>query len=186
MASKAPPTSAYRSAKDQHAHAHDEPHVISIPVLVGTFMALLALTGITVGATAIDLGATGNLFVALAIAAVKAILVALIFMHLWFDQKYNVMIFFGSIVFVILFVSITMLDVEAYQPDIRAVDEDTQDLEQPPLPTDAAGMTPTQTTPTAAGAPAGVPAGAPAGAPGGDSIRLPEGGEGPRTAPTAH
>lgn len=150
---------------EQHAQAHHEPHVISIPVLLGTFAALIVLTVITVGATAVDLGPTGNLAVALIIAAMKATLVALIFMHLWFDQKYNVMVFCGALLFVFLFVSITFIDVSHYQSSIRAVDIETPaDVVAEPAPT---------AVPT-------VPASPPAG-----PIRVPEGG-GPRTAPTAH
>jgi cytochrome c oxidase subunit IV len=174
MASKAARTAP--SADHGHdGHGHDEPHVISIPVLIGTFVALMVLTGITVGATSFDLGGTGNLIVALAIAAVKAILVALIFMHLWFDQKYNVMVFFGSILFVVLFVSVTFIDVSRYQPDIRQVDEDTMTLEEKPMPADAVGVAPIEGAPTAAPVPA----------PQGEGLVLPP-SDGPRTAPTAH
>ena len=175
MASKAQRTVA-DPVEHQEAHGHDEPHVIGIPMLVGTFLALIVLTVITVGATSFDLGGTGNLVIALVIAGIKAILVAMIFMHLWFDQKYNVMVFFGSLIFVILFVSITFIDVSRYQSDIRAVDAETMDLEQPPIPADAAGATPTE--PTATAEPA---APAPAIE---EGVRLPP--EGPRTAPTAH
>lgn len=166
MASKA--RAADDSVADQHAEAHHEPHVISIPVLLGTFGALILLTIATVGATAIDLGGTGNLVVALLIAAVKAILVALIFMHLWFDQKYNVMIFFGSIIFVVLFVSFTTIDVSRYQENVEAADADAIAAEA----AEAAEAPPEGTA---------VPTAAPLD----EGVRLPR-DDGPRAAPTSH
>jgi cytochrome c oxidase subunit IV len=153
---------------EQHDHAHHEPHVISIPVLIGTFAALIALTILTVGATAIDLGGAGNLVVALVVAAIKAILVALIFMHLWFDQKYNAMVFGGSLIFVFLFVAFTTIDASRYQDDIRAIDDEKAQQEV------VAEKPPPATTATAAPT-----------APRDESVRLPS-DDRPRTAPTAH
>ncbi len=49
-------------------------------------LALLALTAATVGASYVNLG-MGNVAVALAIASVKAALVALFFMHLRFENR---------------------------------------------------------------------------------------------------
>ena len=49
---------------------------------------LLILTGITVGASYIDFG-SGNVAIALFIASIKAILVALFFMHLKDDKPVN-------------------------------------------------------------------------------------------------
>ena len=56
-------------------------HVMPPGVLLAVFAALIALTAITVAVTRVDLG-SWNLVAALAIATVKASLVALYFMHL--------------------------------------------------------------------------------------------------------
>jgi cytochrome c oxidase subunit IV len=49
---------------------------------LGVFGALLALTAVTVGASYLQLSTTGTVVLAIAIATVKAALVALFFMHL--------------------------------------------------------------------------------------------------------
>lgn len=98
---------------------YDQPdvHPASMAMLVSIFVALLLLTGITVGVAYIDLGEL-NLFVALGIATVKAMLVAWFFMHLSHDSGFNRLAFFSSFIFVALFVSITLMDSGQYQADL--------------------------------------------------------------------
>jgi len=107
---------------EPHHEEHHDHHIMSPKVLIGTWVGLMILTGLTVGAIKVDFGAQANLVVAMAIAAAKAMLVCLIFMHLWFDQKYNVMVFFGSIIFVVLFISITFIDTSRNEPYRDAFD----------------------------------------------------------------
>lgn len=95
-------------------------HVMRKRTLIGTWLVLMVLTVLTVAATAIDLGLEGNLAVAMFIAVIKATIVALIYMHLWGDRRINMLVFFASIGFVILFVGITSMDVGDYQKDIIA------------------------------------------------------------------
>lgn len=90
-------------------------HVISVPVLLAVFAALIVLTAATVAATRIDLG-VWNLWIALGIATVKAALVALYFMHLRYDHPLNALIFVTALVFLALFLSLTLLDVVRSQP----------------------------------------------------------------------
>jgi cytochrome c oxidase subunit 4 len=89
-----------------------------LPILIGVFMALIVLTGVTVGVTYFDLGGW-NLIVAMAIATVKAVLVALYFMHLRYDNPFNAIVFLAALIFIALFISITLLDTTQYQPDIQ-------------------------------------------------------------------
>lgn len=104
------------------SHGHDEhhglAHVLPVKLLVGVFLALLALTVVTVSATSIDLGPRVNLIIAMAIATAKAALVCLYFMHLKYDRKFNLLIFMGSLLFVGVFVSATMVDTAQYQHDL--------------------------------------------------------------------
>lgn len=78
-------------------------------LLTGIWLALLVLTGVTVGAAQFDFGFL-NIVVAMTIATVKATLVALIFMHL----KYENRMFQGFVIltFVILaiFIGLTFFD----------------------------------------------------------------------------
>lgn len=87
------------------------------PLLVAVFLALIGLTFLTVAATWIDLGAL-NLWIAMAIATAKASLVALFFMHLIYDRPFNSIVLIGALFFVMLFVSLALMDTIAYSPDM--------------------------------------------------------------------
>jgi cytochrome c oxidase subunit 4 len=85
-----------------------------------TLIALLILTGITVGASYIHFGSgAANVVVALTIATIKATLVALIFMHLLHDKPVNGLIAAAGFVFLGLFLMFTLIDFDSrqdYQP----------------------------------------------------------------------
>ena len=100
-----------------NAPPHTEPHVAPLWLMYGVFAALIVLTGATVGARAfMDLGPTLNIVVALGLALVKAILVALFFMHLWWDSKLNQLVLVISLLALTLFIGIAILDSHQYQP----------------------------------------------------------------------
>jgi len=84
-------------------------------VLIATFLALLVLTWATVAVRYIDLG-DANLILALAIAVLKASLVALFFMHLRYESLFNGLILCMALLFVALFIVIALLDTTQYQP----------------------------------------------------------------------
>ena len=65
------------------AHADISKHVRSY---IGVFVVLATLTVVTVLAAEVDISRWGNISLALAIAAVKASLVAAIFMHLKWEK----------------------------------------------------------------------------------------------------
>jgi cytochrome c oxidase subunit 4 len=96
---------ASHHAKDHH------PHVLPYSMYFATWISLLVLTGITVGASYVDLGAA-NIIVALAVATLKATLVALLFMHLFWDHKFHAIIFSFSLIFLGVFIFFTMYDTE--------------------------------------------------------------------------
>jgi len=109
-------------AKAAHSPAHDDhglAHTTPISLLVGVLAALMVLTVITVLVTSIDLGAQGNLVVAMAIATVKAALVVMFFMHLVWDKKLHLILFLTSVLFLILFLSISVTDRSEYEPSIE-------------------------------------------------------------------
>ena len=87
-------------------------HVVPLWLLAAVFGALLALTGLTVAVAHVDLGNL-NLYLALGIATVKASLVVLFFMHLFWDRPFNSMIFIGCLLFVSLFIGIALTDSRA-------------------------------------------------------------------------
>jgi len=100
------------------AISHDEgAHVMPSAVLLKVWGALLALTIITVAVTWVELGPL-SLWVALGIATVKAILVALFFMHLLYDRPFNAIVLVVAIFFVMLFLGLALLDTLHYRQDL--------------------------------------------------------------------
>lgn len=128
-----------------------------------TLTALLILTGVTVGASYIDFG-QGNIVIALAIATVKASLVALFFMHLAHDRPMNGLIAVAGFIFLGLFLMFDVLDTttrrdpipQNYQPMV---------LQAVPIPGAPVTATPAPAAASPAAAPAAAPAASPAAAP---------------------
>lgn len=99
---------------------HSDEHLAHISprwLLLATWTALLVLTALTIGVTWVDLGAW-NLWLAMAIATAKAMLVALFFMHLAFDKPINALILLSALLFVAIFVGLALMDTMHYHPDI--------------------------------------------------------------------
>jgi cytochrome c oxidase subunit IV len=94
-----------------HGVAPPHAHILPKWVYFGVLGVLLFLTFITVVTAQIDLGPF-NLPLAMVIACTKAALVAGIFMHLYWDHKFNLLIFVSSLLFFSIFVVVTMLDTE--------------------------------------------------------------------------
>ncbi|QDT64840.1 cytochrome C oxidase subunit IV family protein [Calycomorphotria hydatis] len=108
---------------ESHAEHNPISHVMSIPMLLGVFFALVALTILTVYiGTQYSLGMF-EIYVSLGIATVKAILVATFFMHLKYDKPLNGLMFGFSLIFVALFLGLVMIDSAAYQPEIEQADQ---------------------------------------------------------------
>ena len=89
-------------------------HVTSVRLLVTVWIGLMVGTWLTVTATYVDLGAL-NIWIGLAIATVKAALVALYYMHLRWDKPFNAVVFLGAFLFLALFIGIAMMDTGHYQ-----------------------------------------------------------------------
>jgi cytochrome c oxidase subunit 4 len=92
------------------AHDHAEHHVTPLPVYFGVFGALLVLTVVTVGVSYLGLPPTLSIIVAMAVASVKAFLVAAWFMHLAHDTKFNILFFLASLWFIGVFFVFTTSD----------------------------------------------------------------------------
>lgn len=112
------------SASPANHHRQESPlaHVVELRVLLAAFAALLVLTAVTVAVSYFDFGVF-NLLVALAVATLKAALVALWFMHLRYDSGLNIFIFLTGATFLGLFLAIAMLDSVQYQPDIQTLEQ---------------------------------------------------------------
>jgi cytochrome c oxidase subunit 4 len=95
------------STHEHTTHEHGGPKVFA-----GTLAALLALTILTVFVASFDLGNI-NVVVAIAIATVKATLVALIFMHLRHDKRVNAVIAISGFLFLGLLLMFCLTDVDS-------------------------------------------------------------------------
>ena len=95
-------------------HTEHGVHVASLRLLVVVLIALMFGTWLTVSATYVDLGAL-NIWIGLAIATAKAVLVGLYYMHLRWDKPFNAFLFISAFAFLALFVGITLMDSAHYQ-----------------------------------------------------------------------
>jgi cytochrome c oxidase subunit 4 len=107
-------------ATDAHSDHHDHglAHTMPVWLLVAVLAALMGLTVLTVSVTSFDLGSQGNLIVAMVIATIKASLVVTFFMHLFWDKKFHLILFLTAILFVVLFLSMSITDRGEYQHNI--------------------------------------------------------------------
>ena len=107
-------------SSQHHDHGH---HIIPIKVLGTVFGVLVFFTVITVITSQIDLGGM-NVPLALAIALTKAFLVVAFFMALKYDNAVNTLIFSVGIVFVLVFLAITLTDT-ALRGSLGIMDKET-------------------------------------------------------------
>ncbi len=104
--------SAHGAAElEVHSDGRVHAHVLGLKFYIAIFLALIAFTLLTVGASNIHLGKF-NLVVAVVIASMKASLVVLFFMHLRWDNKFNSMILVVSLMFIGVFFAYTLNDTE--------------------------------------------------------------------------
>ena len=94
-----------------HAHEHShEPHVLPLSVYYGVFGALLVLTVLTYAVSYAGLPHALSFGVAMLVACSKATLVGAVFMHLIWDEKINVIVLATSVLAMLLFFSVTLMD----------------------------------------------------------------------------
>ena len=126
-------------------HLHGKPiesfdevheHVSPIKTYMAVFVALIVLTALTYAVSYMSLGAA-SLPVAMIVAVAKASLVCMYFMHLRYDERYHVFIFLSTLIFVGIFFTFTIFDLQS-----RTELDDSQgtffmqdyDREPPPRP----------------------------------------------------
>jgi cytochrome c oxidase subunit IV len=93
------------STHTEESHSHGGPKIYT-----ANLFALLVLTVITVAAASFNFG-SANVVIALAIASVKATLVALFFMHLVWDKPVNAIIAIAGFLFLGIFMMFDFIDV---------------------------------------------------------------------------
>jgi cytochrome c oxidase subunit 4 len=88
---------------------HGEHHIVSPKTYVLVFVSLLTFTGITVWAAFVNLGVM-NPVIALAIATIKAMIVILFFMHIFFQSKLIKMTVASGFFMFLVLITMTLSD----------------------------------------------------------------------------
>jgi cytochrome c oxidase subunit 4 len=84
-------------------------HVVPVRIYLFVFFSLLVLTATTVGVAFVDLGVLNNV-VALGIAALKATLVILFFMHVRYSSRLTALVVISGVLWLGIFVGLTLVD----------------------------------------------------------------------------
>lgn len=92
-------------------------HISTDKTLLGVAGGLFILTILTVVVHYLQLPDPWSIIVAMGIAIFKATLVALFFMNLYWDTRFNSMLLISSILFFILLVGFTLLDT-LFRPEV--------------------------------------------------------------------
>jgi len=85
-------------------------HITPLRVYLTVGIALLVFTAVTVKVSTFHLG-SWNAIAALAIASIKALLVALFFMHLIYDKKIYMVVVSVSLIMLGILIALTMADI---------------------------------------------------------------------------
>jgi cytochrome c oxidase subunit 4 len=103
---------SHHHGHDSHSHndiSHDLGHVVPFSVYRNVFVALIVLTVVTVAISRVDFGAM-NIVIAMLVASVKAMLVAMFFMHLKYEKPLTWMFAFFPIFLLALLIGGVFLD----------------------------------------------------------------------------
>ena len=92
---------------DNHENGH---HIVPLSTYVAVLASLFFLTALTIGTANIDFGSL-NVPIALLIAAIKATIVFLWFMHLLYDGLANRVVLISAFVFLAILFFYTGLDI---------------------------------------------------------------------------
>ena len=87
-----------------------EPHIVSYAKLTAVWLTLLALTGLTVWVSRLDLG-VNRVWGALAIASLKSGLVIAFFMHMKYEGRLLRWLLFVALLTLAIFIGFTFFDV---------------------------------------------------------------------------
>lgn len=94
---------------DQREMEESQHHVVSPMIYLAVFISLLVFTGLTVGASFIEMGIF-NPIVALGIACIKAVIVVLFFMHVKYSSKLTKLTVFCGLFTFLALVGMTLAD----------------------------------------------------------------------------
>lgn len=116
---------------DHHDNLPSFCHPVPVKLLIAVFFALIGLTVLTVVTSGMGMPSAFSFPVAMMIATMKAFLVCAYFMHMWWDKGFNIMAFLSSLLFVSLFIGMTLMDTGHYQNDIDLYPRDAETVSAP-------------------------------------------------------
>ena len=102
-------SSEYHDPANVNNPEHADHHIIGPGVYSLVYITLLILTGVTVGAAFVDLGIL-NPIIAVAIACIKATVVILFFMHVFYQSKLIKMTVASGFFTFIILITMTLSD----------------------------------------------------------------------------
>ncbi|MBS1912100.1 MAG: cytochrome C oxidase subunit IV family protein [Bacteroidetes bacterium] len=88
---------------------HSEHHIVPLKVYFLVFSALMILLFVTVGVAMVNLGPF-NIYVAMSIAIIKAVLVVLYFMHVRYSTRLTMVVAAAGFIWLVFLLGITILD----------------------------------------------------------------------------
>jgi len=94
---------------DQKEMEEAQHHIVSPIIYLIVFISLLVFTGLTVGASYIEMGIF-NPIAAIAIACIKAVIVVLFFMHVKYSSKLTKLTVFAGIFTFLTLIGMTLSD----------------------------------------------------------------------------
>jgi cytochrome c oxidase subunit 4 len=109
---------ASHASTDDHDTGAIHVHALPLKVLFGVYAILVVLTILTVAVAYMELGKL-NIWVAMLIAVLKASFVVLYFMHLRYDNLFNGLVLVVALLFVALFIAVTMMDTAEYKGNMN-------------------------------------------------------------------
>src|SRR5262245_38315363 len=113
IAADTPGESGPISPRRLEEHPGHAVHGAAVSTYYAVFLALIVLTGLTVAASYLPLGtapASVHTLIAMVIAAAKATLVLLFFMHLWHSPRLTWLVAFGSLLWLAIMMVLTWSD----------------------------------------------------------------------------
>jgi len=93
-----------------HASHSTQHHITPLKTYYAVFGALIVLTGLTYAVSFAGFPPVQSVIIAMVVAMTKASLVALWFMHLKYDTKFNIFVFVSALWFMAVFFVFTMFD----------------------------------------------------------------------------
>ena len=117
---------AHAPAHPQAHASHGSGHISPISLYVTIFLALMVLTGVTVGAAYVDLGQF-NFLVAMIIAVFKASLVVWFFMHVKYQSKLTKLTVATGLFFLAILLGMMLIDYTSkdFTPMLPPTDSDS-------------------------------------------------------------